>query len=45
MADRSFTLGGALKGLFTRPTIDEDTWDDLEAALIGADFEIGRAHV
>jgi len=31
-------LGGAMRGLFTRPTIDEGTWDDLETALIGADF-------
>ena len=38
MAERSWTFGGALKGLFTKPTIDETTWDDLEAALIGADF-------
>ncbi len=38
MAERSWNFGGALKGLFTRPTIDESTWDDLEAALIGADF-------
>ncbi len=27
-----------MRGLFTRPTIDEGTWDDLETALIGADF-------
>jgi len=27
-----------MRGLFTRPTIDEDTWDDLETALLGADF-------
>lgn len=38
MADRTFTLGGALRGLFTSPTIDDDTWDDLETALLGADF-------
>lgn len=38
MADRTFRLGGALRGLFSSPTIDDDTWDDLEAALIGADF-------
>ncbi len=38
MAERSWTFGGALKGLFTKPTIDETTWDDLEVALIGADF-------
>lgn len=31
-------LGGALRGIFTSPTIDDDTWDDLETALLGADF-------
>jgi len=31
-------LGGAMRGLFTRPTIDEGTWEDLETALLGADF-------
>ncbi|WP_298226394.1 signal recognition particle-docking protein FtsY [Gryllotalpicola sp.] len=34
----SFSLSGALRGLFAKKTIDDDTWDDLEAALIGADF-------
>ncbi len=29
---------GALRGLFAKKTIDETTWDDLEAALITADF-------
>jgi fused signal recognition particle receptor len=38
VADRTFRLGGALRGLFSNSTIDDDTWDDLEAALIGADF-------
>ena len=38
MAERSWNLGGALRGLFTKPTIDESTWDDLETALIRADF-------
>ncbi|MGV8970467.1 MAG: signal recognition particle-docking protein FtsY [Microbacteriaceae bacterium] len=40
MAERStpWSLGGALRGLFSRATIDEATWDDLEDALIGADF-------
>jgi fused signal recognition particle receptor len=33
-----WSLGGALRGLFTNPTIDEQTWDDLETALLGADF-------
>jgi fused signal recognition particle receptor len=34
----SWSLGGALRGLFARATIDESTWDDLETALITADF-------
>ncbi|MBI5161606.1 MAG: signal recognition particle-docking protein FtsY [Micrococcales bacterium] len=33
-----WSLGGALRGLFVKPTIDEQTWDDLETALITADF-------
>ena len=32
-----WSLSGALRGMFAKPTIDETTWDDLEAALIGAD--------
>jgi fused signal recognition particle receptor len=40
MAERSssWSLGGALRGLFAKATIDDATWDDLEDALIGADF-------
>ncbi len=40
MAERAtpWSLGGALRGLFTAKTIDDDTWDDLEDALIKADF-------
>jgi fused signal recognition particle receptor len=38
MAERTWNLGGALRGLFTKPTIDDSTWDDLETALIRADF-------
>ncbi|WP_166983427.1 signal recognition particle-docking protein FtsY [Paramicrobacterium fandaimingii] len=39
MADSTpWSLSGALKGMFRRPTIDESTWDDLEYALITADF-------
>lgn len=39
MAERSpWSLSGALRGLLKRPTIDESTWDDLESALIMADF-------
>jgi fused signal recognition particle receptor len=34
----SWSLGGALRGMFGRRTIDDETWDDLEDALIGADF-------
>lgn len=34
----SWSLGGALRGLFQKKTIDEATWVDLEDALIGADF-------
>ncbi|GAA4665059.1 signal recognition particle-docking protein FtsY [Frondihabitans cladoniiphilus] len=33
-----WSLSGALRGMFGRKTIDETTWDDLETALIGADF-------
>ncbi len=38
MAERSWSLGRALRGVFAAPTIDETTWDDLETALITADF-------
>jgi fused signal recognition particle receptor len=39
MADRTpWSLSGALRGLFAKKTIDDDTWDDLETALITADF-------
>jgi fused signal recognition particle receptor len=33
-----WSLSSALKGMFTRKTIDADTWDELEDALIAADF-------
>ena len=33
-----WSLSGALKGMFARKTIDDETWDDLEDALISADF-------
>ena len=33
-----WSLSGALKGMFARKTIDDATWDDLEDALITADF-------
>jgi len=39
MAERTgWSLSGALRGMFAKRTIDETTWDDLEDALIGADF-------
>lgn len=40
MAERTqpWSLGGALRGLFGRSAIDSDTWDDLEDALLAADF-------
>ncbi len=40
MAERTppWSLGGALRGMFARQTIDDDTWNDLEDALITADF-------
>ena len=37
MAEK-WSLGGALRGMFVKPTIDETTWEDLETALITADF-------
>ncbi|GAA1675591.1 signal recognition particle-docking protein FtsY [Microbacterium lacus] len=37
MAEK-WSLGSALRGMFVRPTIDETTWDDLETALLTADF-------
>ena len=38
MAEKSWSLGRALRGMFVKPTIDEDTWDELETALLTADF-------
>jgi fused signal recognition particle receptor len=34
----SWSLGTALRGMFAKKTIDDETWSDLEDALIGADF-------
>jgi fused signal recognition particle receptor len=34
----AWSLGSALRGMFSRATIDDDTWDALEDALISADF-------
>ena len=33
-----WSLGGALRGMFAKKTIDEETWDDLEDALLSSDF-------
>jgi fused signal recognition particle receptor len=38
MAQTSWSLGRALRGVFVKPTIDETTWEDLETALLTADF-------
>ncbi|WP_168626611.1 MULTISPECIES: signal recognition particle-docking protein FtsY [unclassified Cryobacterium] len=39
MAERTpWSLTGALRGMFAKPTIDDNTWEDLEDALITADF-------
>ncbi len=37
MAQR-WSISNALRGMFQRETITDDTWDDLETALITADF-------
>ncbi|WP_309714087.1 signal recognition particle-docking protein FtsY [Pseudolysinimonas sp.] len=34
----TWSLGSALRGMFSRATIDDETWDLLEDALISADF-------
>jgi fused signal recognition particle receptor len=34
----SWSLSGTLRGMFSRKTIDDETWSDLEDALISADF-------
>ena len=41
MAERSWSLGRALRGMFVKPVIDENTWEDLETALLTADFGPG----
>jgi fused signal recognition particle receptor len=33
-----WSLGSALRGMFSRKTIDDETWSDLEDALLSADF-------
>jgi len=40
MAEK-WSLGRALRGMFVKPTIDETTWEDLETALLTADFGAG----
>src|SRR5690349_20294993 len=37
MAEK-WSLGRALRGMFVKPVIDDSTWDDLETALLTADF-------
>lgn len=37
-SSRPWSFGGALRGMFAKKTIDDETWDDLEDALISADF-------
>jgi fused signal recognition particle receptor len=34
----TWSLGSALRGVFAKKTIDDETWDALEDALISADF-------
>lgn len=34
----SWSLGSALRGMFAKRTIDDTSWDELETALITADF-------
>lgn len=41
MAENSWSLGRALRGMFVRSHIDETTWEDLETALLTADFGPG----
>jgi fused signal recognition particle receptor len=38
MAESSWSRGRALRGVFVKPTIDETAWEDLETALLTADF-------
>ena len=38
MAENPWSLGRALRGMFVKPTIDDTTWEDLETALLTADF-------
>lgn len=38
MSERGWSLSRAFRGMFSNPTITDETWDDLEDALITADF-------
>src|SRR4030088_1030567 len=39
MAERTpWSLSSALRGMFAKKTIDDDTWDDIETAPITADL-------
>ncbi|MBV0894661.1 signal recognition particle-docking protein FtsY [Microbacterium sp. NC79] len=38
MAESKWSLGRALRSVFSKPTIDESTWEDMETALLTADF-------
>lgn len=37
-SSQPWSLGGTLRGMFAKKTIDEETWEDLEDALLSADF-------
>ena len=37
MAESSWSLGRALRGMFVKPTIDETTWDDYHTVADGGD--------
>lgn len=39
-----WSLSGALRGMFTKRTIDEESWESLEDALIRADFGTEITH-
>ena len=46
MAERtSWSLGRALRGLFEKRTIDDQTWDDLETALATARETAGDKNI
>jgi fused signal recognition particle receptor len=43
LAKSRSALGGALRGVFRRETMDEEFWDSLEEALIGADVGVAAS--